>query len=201
MEQLDYDYLAKLVKKTKEGDSNAFAELYAATYKNQYRFAYQYVKDPYLAQDILQDLYIVVLKNIQSLKNPRFFVSWLHQICFRLCFDAAKKAKKEAEELVYEDLSQRMPYPPPQKKGTDPTQNPEHKLLLDDQKITIMETVLSLPPQYAQAIIMRYYNNMGIDEISEAMVCSRSTTKRRIKKAQELLESLLENQKGGIGLD
>ena len=94
-----------------------------------------------------------------------------------------------------------MPYPPPHTQGTDPTRNPEHKLLLDDQKITIMETVLSLPPQYAQAIIMRYYNNMGIDEISEAMDCSRSTTKRRIKKAQELLESLLENQKGGIGLD
>lgn len=201
MEQLDYDYLAKLVKKTKEGDSNAFAELYTATYKNQYRFAYQYVKDSYLAQDILQDLYIVVLKNIQSLKNPRFFVSWLHQICFRLCFDAAKKAKKEAEELVYEDLSQADALPPPHTQGTDPTRNPEHKLLLDDQKITIMETVLSLPPQYAQAIIMRYYNNMGIDEISEAMDCSRSTTKRRIKKAQELLESLLENQKGGIGLD
>ncbi len=113
MEQLDYDYLAKLVKKTKEGDSNAFAELYTATYKNQYRFAYQYVKDSFLAQDILQDLYIVVLKNIQSLKNPRFFVSWLHQICFRLCFDAAKKAKKEAEELVYEDLSQADALPPP----------------------------------------------------------------------------------------
>ncbi len=198
MEQLDYNYLAKLVKKTKEGDSNAFAELYTATYKNQYRFAYQYVKDSYLAQDILQDLYIVVLKNIQSLKNPRFFVSWLHQICFRLCFDAAKKQKKQAEELAYEDISQ-VDVPP--SKETDSFQNPEHKVLLEDQQITIMETVLSLPPQYAQTIIMRYYNNMGIEEISEAMDCSRSTTKRRIKKAQELLESLLENQKGGIGLD
>lgn len=116
MEQLDYDYLAKLVKKTKGGDNNAFAELYAATYKQQYRFAYQYVKDPYLAQDILQDLYIVVLRNIQTLKNPRFFVSWLHQICFRLCFDAAKKAKKQAEELVYEDMKQVEALAPPPKK-------------------------------------------------------------------------------------
>ncbi len=104
MEQLDYDYLAKLVKKTQDGDSNAFAELYAATYQKEYRFAYQYVKDPYLAQDILQDLYIIVLKNIQTLKNPRLFISWLQQICFRLCFDAAKKQQKHAEELVYEDI-------------------------------------------------------------------------------------------------
>lgn len=199
MEQLDYDYLAKLVKKTKGGNSNAFAELYAATYKQQYRFAYQYVKDPYLAQDILQDLYIVVLKNIQTLKNPRFFVSWLHQICFRICFDAAKKQKKQAQELVYEDMEQVEALASPPK--TDASQNPEHKVLLEDQQITIMETVLSLPPQYAQVIIMRYYNNMGIDEISEAMDCSRSTTKRRIKKAKELLENLLESQKGGLHLD
>lgn len=44
--ELDYDYIAKLVRKTQEGDSDAFAELYTATYQSQYRFAYQYVKDP-----------------------------------------------------------------------------------------------------------------------------------------------------------
>lgn len=73
--ELDYDYIAKLVRKTQEGDSDAFAELYTATYQSQYRFAYQYVKDPYLAQDILQEVYILVLKNLDTLKNPRLFVS------------------------------------------------------------------------------------------------------------------------------
>lgn len=56
--ELDYDYLAKLVERTQMGDSDAFAELYTATYQKQYRFAYQYTKDSYLAQDILQDVYI-----------------------------------------------------------------------------------------------------------------------------------------------
>lgn len=51
--ELDYDYLAKLVEHTQMGDSDAFAELYTATYQKQYRFAYQYTKDSYLAQDIL----------------------------------------------------------------------------------------------------------------------------------------------------
>ena len=60
--ELDYDYIAKLVRKTQEGDSDAFAELYTATYQSQYRFAYQYVKDPYLAQDILQEVYIFSIK-------------------------------------------------------------------------------------------------------------------------------------------
>ena len=73
MDELDYNYLAELVLKTQRGDSEAFAELYTATYQKQYRFAYRYAKDAYLAQDILQDVYILVLKNINALKNPRLF--------------------------------------------------------------------------------------------------------------------------------
>lgn len=97
--ELDYEYLAQLVRKTQKGDSDAFAELYTATYQRQYRFAYQYVKDPYLAQDILQDVYILVLKNIRTLKNPRLFVSWLHQITFRICFDTFKRKQIQEAEL------------------------------------------------------------------------------------------------------
>ena len=53
MDELDYNYLAELVLKTQRGDSEAFAELYTATYQKQYRFTYRYAKDAYLAQDIL----------------------------------------------------------------------------------------------------------------------------------------------------
>ena len=100
--ELDYDYLAKLVECTQMGDSDAFAELYTATYQKQYRFAYQYTKDSYLAQDILQDVYILVLKNIHTLKNPRLFVSWLHQITFRICFDTTQKMKRQEQDIQFD---------------------------------------------------------------------------------------------------
>ena len=99
MDELDYNYLAELVLKTQRGDSEAFAELYTATYQKQYRFIYRYAKDAYLAQDILQDVYILVLKNINALKNPRLFVSWLNQITFRTCFDVCQKNSRHEEEL------------------------------------------------------------------------------------------------------
>ena len=54
MAALDYSYLASLVSRVQDGDSNAFAELYAATYQKEYRFAYKYLKEEYLAQDALQ---------------------------------------------------------------------------------------------------------------------------------------------------
>ena len=86
MAELDYQYLANVVKRAQAGDSDAFAELYAATYQKQYRFAYSYLKDEYLAQDAVQETYISVLKGLGKLKDPRLFVSWLNQISFRVCF-------------------------------------------------------------------------------------------------------------------
>lgn len=193
--ELDYDYIAKLVQKTQNGDSDAFAELYTATYQAQYRFAYQYVKDVYLAQDILQEVYILVLKNIDSLKNPRLFVSWLHQITFRICFNTWKKRRRQEQELNYvspdgtSNISKAL---------ADHAANPENQMLNKDAQLRLMQAVQSLPPQYAQAIIMRYYNNMTIDDIAVAMDYSRSTVKRRIRKGSKLLEEMLHEEKGGI---
>lgn len=183
MDELDYNYLAELVLKTQRGDSEAFAELYTATYQKQYRFTYRYAKDAYLAQDILQDVYILVLKNINTLKNPRLFVSWLNQITFRTCFDVCQKNSRHEEELnhVTEMTQEKDPHLQPDSM----THNPEKQLMDHFDHPVLMASVLELPPQYAQALIMRYFNDMSIDEIADAMNCSHSTIKRRLVKRQK----------------
>ena len=147
--ELDYDYLAKLVERTQIGDSDAFAELYTATYQKQYRFAYQYTKDSYLAQDIQFDT--------SDEKIP-----------YHRCVDYSTES------------------------------NPEKYALTKDTQQQLINSIYSLPQQFAQPIIMRYYNSMAIDEIADAMDCSRSTIKRRLHKGQKLLEAKLGKEKGGI---
>lgn len=76
--------------------------------------------------------------------------------------------------------------------------NPEKHILNKDAKARLMQAIQSLPPQYSQAIIMRYYNNMSIEDIAVAMDYSRSTVKRRLLKGRKLLENMLHEEKGGI---
>ena len=196
MDELDYDYLARLVRRTQAGDSNAFAELYTATYKKQYRFTYQYVKDPYLAQDVLQDVYILVLKNINSLKNPRLFVSWLNQINFRICYDVCQKRIRHEEEYNYVNgVPETDEYSG--SKISDPEKEVEERI----RQAELMSQILSLHPNEAQTIIMRYYNDMSLDEIADAMNCSHSTVKRRLAKGKRELERKLGDRKGEILYD
>lgn len=99
MPALDYNYMAELVVNAQSGDSDAFAELYAATYQKQYQFAYSYLKDMYLAQDALQETYIIALKELSKLKDPMLLVAWLNQINFRICFQLHKKQKRYDREM------------------------------------------------------------------------------------------------------
>ena len=91
MNELNIAYLAGLVLRAKGNDSNAFAELYAMTYKKVYNYTRHYLRDDFLAQDALQEIYILALKNLSKLNDPTVFIAWLDRISFHVCFDMTKK--------------------------------------------------------------------------------------------------------------
>ena len=62
------------------GDSSGFDFLYNATKSNKYYLALKYVKNEEVAKDVLQDAYIRAWKNLDKLKEPEKFDSWLAQI-------------------------------------------------------------------------------------------------------------------------
>lgn len=185
MSNLDYEYMAKLVIEAQNSSSDAFAELYAATYQKQYSFAYKYLKDSYLAQDALQETYILALKNLNTLKEPSLFISWLNQICFRVCFNMQRKQNRVTDDLLQfdDDIINNL---------HTGKQTPEEHFMDNEQNKYIIKQVLALPLSESQAIILRYYDNLKIDDIAKFMNISKSTVKRHISNGLNRLKKHLE---------
>lgn len=183
MKEYDYNRLARLVKKAADGNSNAFAELYAATYQKQYQFAYRYLRDEYLAQDAIQEVYILALKNLVRLKDAKLFIAWLKQINFRVCFDMMKKRKLQNPELCNTLLEVIA--------DDNQGKSMECQVVDEDMRQWLLELIQNLPSTECQAIIMRYYNHMPLQEIANAMDCSLSSVKRYIAAGQEQLKKTL----------
>lgn len=185
--ELDYQYIAKLVLRAQEGDSDAFAELYAATCQQQYRFSYRYLRDEFLAQDALQETYILALKNIASLREPRVFVSWLNQINLRTCMDIYRREKRQTLELDhYEQLILTK------RAARGEGDSPEDLTIRQDQQEFVIRQVLALPFSESQAIVLRYFRNMKLEEIAEMMQVSKSSVKRYLASGRKKLAMLLE---------
>lgn len=181
MAELDYNYIEELVERAYSGDSDSFAELYAATYQKQYLFSYCYLKDEYLAQDALQETYILALKNLGSLKDPKVFVSWLNQINFRVCFKmAGKQAKFNAEMENFADEKMQ---------SVSSSDSPEKTVIHVDEKNYLLQQVMALPSTESQVVFLHYYKNMKIDEIAYMLEISRSTVKRYLASGKKRLAS------------
>ena len=148
MKDMNIPYIAGLVIRAQHSDSDAFAELYALTYNKVYNYTRHYLRDDFLAQDAMQEVYILALKNIGKLNDPTVFIAWLNRICFHVCYDMTQKNRPQNDCQV---LSQE-----------------------------ILDIV--------QDLIMRYYNDMKLEEIAAAMEISRSSVKRYIASGQDHLK-------------
>lgn len=187
MADFNHAYIGRLVQKSQSGDSDSFAELYAMTYQHTYNYAAHYLRDENLAQDALQETYILALRNISGIKEPTLFVAWLNQICFRVCYDMSRKYRQEFGENNPELLEFI--------KDEYVDHNPEGLTENRDEIERLKEAILSLPFNEQQVVVMRYYNDMKLEEIAAAIKCSRSSVKRYLISARRRLGELLREGK------
>ncbi len=183
MKEPNHLYIAGLVLKAQKGDSDAFAEIYALTYNKTYNYARHYLKDAFLAQDALQEIYISALKNLHKMNDPTLFIAWLNRISFNVCFDMSKKEKNappisdpEILELVHcESLYS----------------NPEAHTQQKDEYERLQNALETLPFHEKQVLILRYFRDLKLEDIATALGISRSTVKRHIASGQEHLKKTL----------
>lgn len=181
--ELKHSYIANLVAKTQKGDNEAFAQLYSMTYNKVFNYARNYLKDDYLAQDAVQEIYILALKNIGHLKDQTLFVAWLNQISFRVCYDMTKSLHRDTTDTNSELLEEVA--------ETNGTYSPEESAFTKDEKERLSAAIDKLDPTQKQLIVLRFYNNNKIDDIVTLTDLSRSTVKRQLASAIEKLKVLM----------
>ena len=159
MADFNHAYIGRLVQKAQKGDSDAFAELYAITYQHTYNYAAHYLRDMNLAQDALQETYILALRNITGIKEPALFVAWLNQICFRVCYDMERKNRQEYGEnnpelleLVSDDYIDH---------------NPEDVTETADEASRLKEAIMSLPFRHCLGTWVLEKQRQTIPDISK----------------------------------
>ena len=168
--------------RAQEGDSDSFAELYLATYHQQFRFSYRYLQDEFLAQDALQDTYILALKNLTTLRDPNVFVSWLNQINMRVCFAIYRREKRQELQMERFDLLTVLNH---EKRGD--LDSPEVRALKQDEQERLVKQIMQLPFSESQVIILRYFRGMKLEEVAELMQISLSSVKRYLESGRKKL--------------
>ena len=72
-------------------DEAAFADVYAQYSRSVYNLVLRSTRDAQLAEDICQEVWIKVCREMGGLREPKTFATWLYRIAARACVDAARK--------------------------------------------------------------------------------------------------------------
>ena len=163
------------VKRAINGDAEAFEELLFKEEKILYYKALSYVGKKEDALDAIQETAYNAFLAIPKLRNPEYFSTWLFRILIRECY---KLLKKREEMIAYEEneLLKRL------------ERNHDNEI----ESFHLSEALSKLNWAYQTSIILFYYHDLSIKEISEIMEKPVGTVKTYLRRAKKQLKSELE---------
>lgn len=186
------EQIQKLVPRVINGDTQAFEEIYQATYRQVYYTAFSFLKNEQNTLDVMQDTYITALTHLQQLENPERIVAWLNRIAVNKCKDfLMKKLPEPVEEnsIDTELLEENDNFLP-----ESYVLNAEKRKII----LTIMQEELSAV-QY-QTIILYYFDGMSVPEIAACMECPEGTVKYRLSTARGKIRNGVQDYEDTSGI-
>lgn len=132
------------------------------------------------ADDVVQNMWVKVYKNIESFKGDSGLYTWLYRIATNEALTLIRKRKKHAgsDDVHLEDWSHHM--------KADPYFNGEEAALL------LERIVMTLPEKQKQVFLYKYYENMSYDQISDIMGTSVGGLKAQFHHAKNKIQAALE---------
>lgn len=192
-------HLKEAIDRYKGGDKDSFRIIYDDTYKYLHTCVIHIVKDEDMAQDMIQETYLEICRNILQLNDPEVFYGWAATIANRKCFALMKKQK---DFILYDDQQDNE-----DSEGSSSIDNiaddeqfiPE-SILQDQEKQRLMKDIIDgLPDVQRMCIIGFYYNEQKQEDIAAELGIPVNTVKTHLsrarKKVKEAVIDLDKNKK------
>ena len=178
--------LEELVVLSQQNDFKALEELIRREQKNVFAsFSYLCQKAENVS-DLTQEALLRVAKNINSLKNPKLFKSWLNQIITNLFYDELRKNQRRPDTVSLDEEVDEVPSIKFQ--ILDKKCKPHEKCISSEWEKLIRTAIMALPEQFRVAIVLRELQGLSYEEIATATHSSIGTVKSRIARARGKLQ-------------
>jgi RNA polymerase sigma-70 factor, ECF subfamily len=178
------------IKQVLKGDQNAYGEI-VELYKDKiFQLCYRMLGNRHEAEDVAQEAFIRAYINIHGFNQSKKFSSWIYRIATNLCIDRIRKKKPDyfldAEVPGTEGLTMYSQI-------ASDTDMPEDQLARLELQEIVQKEISNLPEKYRAVIVLKYIEELSLNEISEILDLPLGTVKTRMHRGRENLRQRLKN--------
>lgn len=173
---IDDDY--SIIRQFIDGDKSAFQILVKRHKEKVRNIIYITMNNSALVDDIAQDVFITVYRNLKHFRYESQFTTWLYRITVNRCKDYLRKMNVRKIFSPIEDGSEISEY-------STPAEN-------NDISRIVMDAISKLPVKLRMPLILKDIEGFSYQEISETLNCEMGTVKSRIFRGREKLKEILQ---------
>lgn len=149
-------------------------------YQNDlYRLAYHILNNKEDAEDALQETLYRAYSNLENIRHPKYFKTWITRILLNTSFEIQKKRKPY---LDIEDYAETL---------GDTEKDSITALMME-------KTISELDEKYQKVILLYYYEDFNIKEISKILDISILNVKQRLSRSRKMLKEILTAHEKGV---
>jgi RNA polymerase sigma-70 factor (ECF subfamily) len=172
---------AEIIESCRQGDRNAFRALYDMYKDRVYSISlYFFHGDQAMASDVTQQVFLKLLTHIDQFRDDSEFSTWLYRVVVNLCTDTARRGKWEA---VSSDR--------PHAESVERPGSQEDDYARAQMASSVRAAVSALPPKLRIAVLLRYFEDLSYEQMSQALGCSMGTVASRLSRGHKMLAERL----------
>jgi RNA polymerase sigma-70 factor (ECF subfamily) len=164
----------ELLQRHRDGDAEAFGELFRRHRDRMWAVALRTARDPELAADAVQDGFINAFRRADSFRGDSAVTTWLHRIVVNACLDRLRRVKPTS------DIT-----------DIDPPEPRDHHASVE-ARLDVREALAQLPEGQRMALVLVDMHGLSVAEAAQVLEVAEGTVKSRCARGRAALAQLLE---------
>ena len=174
----------QLLELMAKGDQTAFEVFVHRYHAPIYQYIERLVKDSKKAEDLVQETFIRLIKQLQQKHIPTHPKAWLYRVATNLCKDYWKSAQYRSEAPPVDEL------PVKKDEKASVVEIYEHQ----ETRKEILHALSHLPESQQQIVMLRFYQDLKLKEIAEILDLPLGTVKSNLFHALKKLKNFMEDE-------
>jgi RNA polymerase sigma-70 factor (ECF subfamily) len=176
---------SQLIEKLQQGSEEAFMEMFEQYKGRIFNVVYRILGEPSDCEDVVQEVFLKAYRNIGSFNHQSALYTWLYRIGVNAAVDYKKKYKRPGVVSLYRQDGTMHDF-------TSDMEGPDADPQRREMAALLKEALDQLSEKHRTILILREFEGLSYEEISEVLDCSKGTVESRLFRARGRLREKLE---------